>query len=295
MGHWLTVARAAFLLLAAWFISIGLRDKGDELRAGLEDTPWEGLVASFVLVLIGLVITGFLWRRVLSCFEHDLPVRAAMSIFFFGQLGKYIPGSVWSFGAQAEGGRRFAVPARVTVGASSVFLGIHVATAAVLSAAIGLLPSTRTPIAAGWLVLIGSGGIIAIVPRTVRACASIIAGRAPHIYWREHAELVALMLGAWTAYGLSVIVLRPTASPGEVGALVMAYALAYAAGVIVILAPAGLGAREGVFVMVAGPVVGTGVAAAIALLTRLLSTVADVALALAASALDRRERDHPDR
>jgi uncharacterized membrane protein YbhN (UPF0104 family) len=58
-----------------------------------------------------------------------------------------------------------------------------------------------------------------------------------------------------------------------------AFAAAYAVGVVVILAPAGLGAREGVFVLLAEPVVGIPAAAALALLARLVHTVADLLLA----------------
>lgn len=292
--RWMTLARVVFLVAAGLFIWAGLRDQGDDLRTGLGDTPRGGLVASFVLVVIGLLVTGFLWRRVLATFGHPIPIRPGLAIFFFGQLGKYIPGSVWSFGAQAEGGRRFAIPARVTVGASSVFLGLHVATAAVVGGVIGLLPSTDSSISSGWCLLIAAVGLVSLLPLVVRSLATRVAGKPPEIHWRDQLELVATMLAAWGAYALSVVLLRPSASGQDLSALVMAYALAYAAGVVVILAPAGLGAREGVFVLIAGPAVGTGVAAALALVTRVVTTVADVALAAATTALDRGQHRRAD-
>ena len=55
-----------------------------------------------------------------------LPLREGLATFFVGQLGKYIPGSVWSIGAQAQMAARRSVPPRVTVAAGLLFLGYHV-------------------------------------------------------------------------------------------------------------------------------------------------------------------------
>ena len=52
------------------------------------------------------------WQTLLAGLGSPLPVPAAGRILFIGQLGKYIPGSVWPILAQMELGARAKVPRR---------------------------------------------------------------------------------------------------------------------------------------------------------------------------------------
>ena len=70
----------------------------------------------------------------------------------------------------------------------------------------------------------------------------------------------------------------------------VAFALAHAAGVLLIVAPAGLGAREGVLIALLVPMVGVPSAAAAALLARLVHALADFLIAGAAAAWARSAR-----
>jgi uncharacterized membrane protein YbhN (UPF0104 family) len=84
----------------------------------------------------------------------------------------------------------------------------------------------------------------------------------------------------------------------SVAAAVGGVGLAYAVGLVVVVAPAGAGAREAVLVAVCAPVVGTAAALAVALACRLLLTLADVLLAIAGGirgASGRAVRSAPDR
>ena len=64
------------------------------------------------------------------------------------------------------------------------------------------------------------------------------------------------------------------------------FAAAYVVGVAVVVAPAGVGAREVTLVALLSPAVGLATATAVALVTRVLHTAADLTLA-AVSALRR--------
>jgi hypothetical protein len=106
-----------------------------------------------------------------------------------------------------------------------------------------------------------------------------MVGAAVAFGWRDLAAALGLMAVAWSAYACALVLLAPGRQWSAVVGLGGAFAAAYAVGVVVILAPAGLGAREGVFVLLAEPVVGIPAAAALALLARLVHTVADLLLA----------------
>lgn len=280
--HLMMGGRAAFLVAAASFIWWGLRGHGDEVRRGLEEIAGPSLALVLLLILLGLIATGVLWLRILRAFGHVLPIGSGLKVFFVGQLGKYIPGSIWSLGAQADGTRRFHVPVRESVAASAVFLGVNVATATALGFAIaGAGLNLGVPRWAEW------GGaalsLAAMTPSLVSWLARRVAGGSPNVQLGrlDLVAVLALMAGAWASYAAALVLLTPLVDPRAAIAVVAGFLLAYAAGVVVVIAPAGLGAREAVFVAVAGPVIGLGNAAALAVVSRVLFTVGDVLLAVA--------------
>ena len=135
----LPALRAAFLVAVLAFAWFGLRGRFDEVGSALRATSGLGVVGALTLVLVGLLATGVLWRRLMAALGAPLPLRDGLATFFVGQLGKYIPGSVWSIGAQAQMAGRQSVPPRATVAAGLLFLGYHVATAVVVGTAVLLL------------------------------------------------------------------------------------------------------------------------------------------------------------
>lgn len=265
--------RAAFLVLVVGFIWWGVHDRLGEVHAALSSTSPGAVIVALVLVLVGLLCTGLMWRALLPV---RVPLSAALGVFFVGQLGKYLPGSVWSFGAQAQLARRHRVPARTTVAASLVFLGINVATAVLLG---GLVAASGGASLGGRGWLFGVAALVALVclhPGVVRWLARKVAGTEFPLSWGTLGRVLGLMVCAWGCYAAATGLLGGSGRPAVVAALAAAMLLAYAAGVVVVLAPAGLGAREATFVAIASPVAGFATAAAVALLSRVVFTAADL-------------------
>jgi hypothetical protein len=96
------------------------------------------------------------------------------------------------------------------------------------------------------------------------------------------------MLVVWAAYGAASTLLVPPPGGGAGTALLVtgAVAAAYLVGVLVVIAPAGVGAREATLGFLLAPTA----AAAVALLSRLVHTVGDLALAGTAWWLARESR-----
>jgi hypothetical protein len=97
------------------------------------------------------------------------------------------------------------------------------------------------------------------------------------------ASIGANML-AWVAYGASLCALLYGVLPSVGPELTLARAIggfgaAYVAGVLAVLAPGGLGVREGLLVLLLAPAVGEGAALLVALGSRILFTVAELVAA----------------
>ncbi|WP_141013858.1 lysylphosphatidylglycerol synthase transmembrane domain-containing protein [Nocardioides sambongensis] len=298
-AHALLGARILFVLLTVGFAWWGFEGRWAEISAAIGRTGVARLLGAALLTTVGLGLTGVLWRGLLIALGTPIGPREAGAVFFVGQLGKYVPGSVWSFAAQAQLGRRHHVPVRSSVTASSLFLLVHTFTGVLLGSALAALGVLPTPIAAGWWVVIAVGSAAVLCPPVVRRLGDRLAGEGVATVFgvRELGLAGGLMCCVWLCYGAGLAVLLSAVGPVRPDDLLVAvgaFALAHAAGVLLVLAPAGLGAREGVLIAVLSPAVGVGPAAAAALLSRLVHAIADFAMAgLAALAALPRVRRSP--
>lgn len=283
-SRWWDVARIAFVVLAVGFGWWWLRGRWPEVVESLAAVGVGRTLLALVVVVAGLLLTGVVWADLLAAYGFSVPRLTSMSVFFVGQIGKYIPGSVWSFGAQARMATRYDVPARTTVATGLVFLWWSVVTA-VLAAGVGLLAGLPVYSLPSWL-----GGVavvlalVALTPPVTSRLAGWLAGTPrPTHAMSLGVRLTALMCISWLLYGVALALVVPggTASWGDLLRATGAFALAYAVGVVVVIAPAGIGAREVVLVALLATVVGAGPAAAAALLSRLVHTGGDFLLALA--------------
>ena len=290
MRHRLVLAaRAAFLLAVLVATWLAFRGHGSEIGSALRSTPPLAVVGAAALVLGGLGATSVAWLRVLAAFGRRLPGREGRSVFFVGQLGKYVPGGVWSIGAHAHLAAAHDVPAGVTAGTSLVFLGLNLATASLV---VGVATGTGAwdpPLADALGPLLVVAGLVALVPAVVNRLAGLVAGRAGRLALdlRGMTVLVVLLLATWSCYAGAVVLLTPARDPSTFALAAGAFALSYVVGVVVVVAPAGVGAREVTLVALLAPVVGLGPAGAVAVLTRVLHTAGDLGLALLTWALTR--------
>jgi uncharacterized membrane protein YbhN (UPF0104 family) len=127
------VARVIFLFLVVFFSWLSLRKDWGAVLNSLELIAlWQTLVAT-ALVFLGLILTGHVWGKVLGSFGHQLSVRSSFSVFFLGQLGKYLPGSIWSITAQSDLARKHGIPVRTTVATGLIFLYWNVLSCAILA------------------------------------------------------------------------------------------------------------------------------------------------------------------
>jgi len=260
----------------------------DDLGDAVQRLSAGRMVASGVAAVVGTYLVERIWYSLLG----GLGVRAgsadAAAVFFVSQLGKYIPGSVWPVVAQMQFGRRWGAPRRLTFAANVLLLGMVTASGITVGAV--LLPwSSPGGLARYWWLLVLLVPLLAgLHPRWVWAVLDrllVAVGREP-LGIRMSARGLAASFGwavaTWVVLGLHLAILMTAyddVGPLDVVAAVGGIALAWAAGIAFIPAPAGAGVREAVLTLTIGPVVGTTPAVTIALASRVLLLLADVLLA----------------
>ncbi|MFI0357210.1 YbhN family protein [Actinomadura sp. 9N407] len=297
------VLRVLLLLLALGFCAYSLISQWDDTVRAFGQMSWLTLVGAFATGVAGLFVWMLGWRTYLTGLGSPLPVRTMFRISNISQLGKYVPGKVWALVTQIEMTREHQVPRMRSF--SSTMLAVATSTACGLAVAAVTLPLTSESARDQywWLFLLAPVVLAALHPKIVTWCldtALKLARRPP----MEHpvslgVTLVAVawtMLG-WALFGVHLWLLCEAVGGDGAGLPFQAagaYALAFVFGLLVFIAPGGIGAREAALVMVLGPVLPAGAPIVVAIASRVILTLADLAGAGVAFLMGRGKPAVPD-
>ncbi|MCA1784223.1 MAG: UPF0104 family protein, partial [Intrasporangiaceae bacterium] len=108
----LAVFRVVLMLLVLAGVTVALVTSWDDVSPYLSELTPRGMALAIGLALLAPFFTMLGWRAMLKDLGSDLRIAPAAGVFFVGQLGKYVPGSIWAVLAQAEMGARLGVPRR---------------------------------------------------------------------------------------------------------------------------------------------------------------------------------------
>lgn len=285
----LTAARIVLFALVLLAVAYTIAHNWSTVRHDLGRVPPSALALSSALALVGLVFTLLGWRALLADLGSPLHIAPASGVLFVGQLGKYLPGSVWTVVAQAEVAAGLGVPrARSTVvGLLSVLMSAMAGLAVGLVALPGLLSAGGGP---AYLLLVVPlvAGVVVLHPRVLNRLierALRLARRPPPeqpLSGRAIAVTMAYFVLAWLALGLHVWVLVRSLGGDASATLlpsVFGYALAASLGMLALLLPAGFGLREVLLGLLLAGQLPPSVVLTVVILSRFIVTVADVVAA----------------
>ncbi|WP_432826893.1 hypothetical protein [Dactylosporangium sp. CA-092794] len=284
--------RWAFLAVAVFGGAAAIAPHRHEIGDAAGQIGAGAVVAGTLAALAGLGATLQAWRAVLAGLGSDLPATAAAKVFFVGQLGKYVPGSVWPIVVQMELARAHAVPRHRT--GTAALLTMLISLGAGLLTAAATLPAALAGADHRYWWLLAAVPVVAagLHPRVVNAVLAValrLTRRPPlerPLPGRAVLAATVWSVGSWLLFGAHIwLLLAPLARhPGAAVAVSAGgFALAWCVGFLLVVAPAGAGAREVLLIALLTTQTGAAEAAAVALLSRAVMTVADLVLAGAAA------------
>ncbi len=289
--------RLTIVLVVVVCVGYALYHRWDEAGSALRSlSPWliAGSLAAAVAGLGGQLLA---WRAILADLGSPLSLRVAARVMFVGQLGKYLPGSVWAFVAQVELARDRDIARQRGITATVLAVVITLAVNLLVAALTLPLASPEAALRWWWALALAPVLLMVLSPRVVTWAVRMAVRIARRSREVPEAELEHVSTrGLATAVGWTFAAWVPLAT--HVGALVVgtggdtdplrtfpvaagAYALAWTLGVLFVIVPAGVGVRETVLVVGLAPVLDPGSALVVAALSRLVMTVADVGWAAA--------------
>lgn len=292
----LPLLRPLLGLLIVAAVVYAVASQWDEVSVAIRDMAWQSLLLALVAVVVGTLAGVQAWRTLLAEEGHPLSFVDASRVFLVGQLGKYLPGSVWSVVVQMELATRLGVPRARSFTATLSWIGLSLSSA--LAVGVVGMPLLGDSISTWrWVFLIVLPvALICSHPRVLTRLVDLMLSAMrkaplPHTFtWKGVAGAFGWLLVTWLCFGVQLWLLANSlGSPGWTGLVrcVSGFALALGAGIIFIIAPSGAGARELIIVAALAGVMTEAQALAVAVVSRMVFTVADILLAgiAAASAL----------
>jgi hypothetical protein len=222
--------------VCTYFVVHRLADGWHALRA--PSLGWLALTVALATAAMLTIASG--WWALLG---H--PWRTVVTWFFAGEIGKYVPGSVWPIVGRGELATRGGVPRRDAYRSVFVSLGL-------LYLACAFVAAARWPWAYLPLVL-----------------GTIVARRWLPI------ELAVRYLPAWCLIGLATWTVARSLDPhAPLLGVATAAAASWLVGFLAVPVPGGVGVREATFVALA-PTLAPGVAATTAVAVRVAFVLVD--------------------
>lgn len=251
------------------------------------------LAFSVALIVLSIGIGGLIWQFLLR--DHDITVSNSkiQEIFLVAQFGKYLPGNVGQHVGRVYMAREAGVPLAVTINTMlmEVFWGAGVGAGlgllsllffvdpASLTGFVGISPMALAlllPVALllpwlgirfinfflPWLARKLSGGGRIVEPRLQTAV--VVAGLF---------ALSFLIMGIILHFQAQWLFRH---AGGSIIELTCLFAIAWIAGYLMPGAPAGLGIREAMMIVLLTPIFGSGVAVGLSITLRMTTTLGDV-------------------
>ncbi|WFE28685.1 lysylphosphatidylglycerol synthase domain-containing protein [Solwaraspora sp. WMMD791] len=300
-SRWWRLLNRAFVVLFVVLLVVGvvtvLRTQDwtpvVELAASLDPvTGYLAVAAAIGINCLGLVLGVLSWRAVFVDLGARVHTWTALRIFFVGFLVKFVPG------------RFVAVPVLLRLGRQVDVGPVRLASVFAVSWSIVALTGLTIGIAAGpavvgggvwWLLLAALPVVILLIrpqllDRAVRFATRLL--RRPQLQFGAtpggvRRAIVAQALSWWVSgHHLWVLAVVAGAPPGRSYLVCVAgFGLATVTGLLVMVAPDGIGVREAVLVVGLATVMPLPLAGTVVLASRVVSVLSDVAVGAGGLAL----------
>jgi uncharacterized membrane protein YbhN (UPF0104 family) len=245
---------------------------------------WIALSAVVVFLTYGIQVAS--WRRILAGWAQPLAYGRAARIWLLANLGRYVPGKVWSVAGLIVLAQRAGVETWAAGASAFAMQAIGVGTAvAVIAAA---TPGAASPLRLGAAALAAAATIGFLTwDRGARWLAGVagLAGQFRPLPLAAVAESAVLSLVSWVTYGVAFWLLAlGLGLPSSLSVTTAAgvFALGYILGLLALFAPGGVGVRELVFIGLLTPALGSGGAVALSVGSRVVLTLCEAVAPLAA-------------
>ena len=264
------------------------------LHVQLTITPaW--IAAAALLVLVTYVMQIESWRRILAGWHQRLRFLTAARIWTLANLGRYVPGKVWSVAGLLVLAQQAGVAAGPATASAFVIQAVALGSGVAVVAAVTPQAAPPLRLLLAGVAAVGTIALLAWRP-TALWLGRFVSAAAPLEPLSLSAVLASTLLTvlSWGTYGASLWMLCRGLLPDAhlpLGTAIGAFTLGYILGLLALFAPGGVGVRELVLIGLLAPFLGSGGAVALSVASRILLTILEAAAALVTLPLRHRPQE----
>src|SRR3989441_3348887 len=284
------------LLIVVFFLG---QVKNDWSQLTAHTFQWNAwlLALAFLGFMLQELSYGLIWQSVLARLGHRLDLRLCLRIYLASEFVRYIPGNVWHVLTRILWVGKYGVSRPIAFASMTVELITKLAAGALIFAlsllfwgdfgAIGSLFRGSLIIVLGVVMFLAL--LIVLHPRILNGLLNValrLLKRDPVVLTLRYSDILLVTL-AWCvswfvagcAFFLLVLALWPNTPLTALPVCIGIYAIAWDFGFVTFITPSGLGFRElaiGVLFALALPAIPASLVAVIALLSRVVSTAAEL-------------------
>lgn len=296
---WLWAAQLAVTAAVAALVAGSLARNWTEFRALHVTLAVRPALLAAAVLTVGATYAVQIeaWRRILAGWRQRIGFATAARTWSLANLGRYLPGKVWSVAGLVVLARRAGVD--TAPAAASAFVAQAVTLGAGAAVAAAVTPHATSPwrLAGAALAALGTVAALSWAP-TARRLGRLAGATTPLEPLPVLAVLASAALAAvaWLGYGAAFWLLARGLVAGVSLPLTTAtgiFAVGYMLGWLALFAPGGVGVRELVFIGLLAPSLGGGGALALSVASRLLLTALEAAAALLTLPIRHRPQEAP--
>ncbi|WP_439643292.1 lysylphosphatidylglycerol synthase domain-containing protein [Gemmatimonas sp.] len=240
------------------FIAVKVSQQWDEVRTSATTlrVHWGYIALASTIILGTYLMLIQSWRMLLTGWGGSLAYPTAVRIWFIANLGKYLPGKVWSIGALGVLASREGVSGVAAAGAAILGTALNIGAGfavAVIAGAEGVdrvYPGLRAFALVGTLAFIlGVALLPALLPSILDRYAAWRGVSVAEQHLSRKTVWIAALINAasWICYGLAFALFARGVLPQLTitpTVFIASYAASYLVGFFALFSPGGLGFRE---------------------------------------------------
>ena len=270
--------RVIFIIALFVFLGFSLLENVKELHKFKDQFSLVLFLISTGVVSIYLYLQSIIWKLVLRDLGCDSRQKGVSQLFFFSQLGKYIPGNVWVVLMRIERASKLGI-GKGPMFTAAIIEHLYSIVAGIILFLVGRgdLYAYLMAVLLGLLLTVSPGFFVSGVNKILRLTGkNLINVRITH---KRSFLYLTFFLFTWTVFAFGVWVAANSFDLLPLNMIILLggyYALSFVIGFLTPFSPGGLGVREGAFVVLAGPVIGNSFAAVLAISVRVSFTLSEL-------------------
>ncbi len=283
---------AEFLIIGvvSFFVIKILVDSWSSIAPNLTTPNLSDIFVAWLFALGYFFLRALAWKVIINDLGYKLEIKSASRIWLISEFSRFIPGNIWSFLARIYMSEDKKIPKKITLTSLILEVVMLVGSALIFGLLFFLLTPYQSHFVSPWLFLL-SVPIIGLLlsPNLLKNSINFLLRKAKKTPIDFKISPVKLLLStfifslAWLAYALgSYFVASAFVNLSTLPFIwvLSTFIMAWLVGYISFITPMGLGVREGILILALKPIMSSGLASLIAVMTRIWLTLSEISVLL---------------